>query len=85
MNASDLDQTYRTLARAIDQSAGNQIGNAPNLMQSKHEVFLAMLSLKLITQLANADVAQTIISEVLAESLKPNAQETLNQQRLKPI
>jgi hypothetical protein len=79
MNATDLDQTYRALARAIDQSAMDQSDtdtaspNGSNL--SKSELFLAMLSLKLISQLPDAQTAETIITQILTEAKKPSASE----------
>jgi hypothetical protein len=77
MNATDLDQTYRALAQAIDQSATNSPGTTKASPQSsdlsKRELFLAMLSLKLICQLPDAHTAEMTIYQVLAEAQKPTS------------
>jgi hypothetical protein len=83
MNATDLDQTYRTLAKAIDQFTANPTTteNAAQLnSHSKPELFLTMLSLKLICQLPDAASAETIIRQVVIDAQKPSSHELLMQQ-----
>ena len=55
MQAPELDNVYTNLAQAIDKAG------------SKSELFLAMLALKLITELADAAQAEGIIASVLQE------------------
>lgn len=83
MNATDLDQTYRTFARAIDQFTANSNSSENAAQQGMHtsrELFLTMLSLKLISQLPDATSAETIIQQVLIDAQKPSSQELLMQQ-----
>jgi hypothetical protein len=83
MNAIDLDQTYRTFARAIDQFTANPTTSENAAQQGAHtkrELFLTMLSLKLISQLPDAASAETIIQHVLIDAQKPSSQELLMQQ-----
>ncbi len=83
MNTTDLDQTYRAFARAIDQFTANSTTSENAAQQgapTKRELFLTMLSLKLISQLPDAPSAETIIQQVLMDAQKPSSQELLMQQ-----
>jgi hypothetical protein len=55
MQAPELDHVYTRLAQAIDKAG------------SKSELFLAMLALKLITEVADAAQAERIITSVLQQ------------------
>jgi hypothetical protein len=83
MNATDLDQTYRTLAKAIDQFTANPTTSENTAQLNAHSkpvLFLTMLSLKLISQLPDAASAETIIRQVVIDAQKPSSHELLTQQ-----